>query len=79
MFKKDDVPIGYVKTETNDSYDFGYALRKEFWHKGIVTEASKALVELLRRDGIHYIKAKQHENKTPIIGIKRQIAKKNHY
>ena len=33
----------------NDSHDFGYALRKEFWHKGIVTEASKSLVSLLKK------------------------------
>lgn len=54
IFLKDNYPIGYVKTETDDSYDFGYALRKEFWHKGIVTEASKVLIGQLKKDGIPY-------------------------
>ena len=38
--KKDNYPIGYVNVATDDSYDFGYGIRKEFWHKGIVTEAA---------------------------------------
>ena len=41
----------------DDSHDFGYALRKEFWHKGIVTEAGQAVVEQLRQDGVPYITA----------------------
>lgn len=55
--KTDNYPIGYIKADTDDSYDFGYALRKEFWHKGIVTEAGKALIEQLRKDGIPYLTA----------------------
>ena len=39
--KKDNFPIGYVNVSTEDSYDFGYGLRKEFWHQGIITEAIK--------------------------------------
>lgn len=27
-----------------EHHDFGYALRKEFWHKGIATEADKAVI-----------------------------------
>lgn len=48
--KEDNYPIGYIKAETNENHDFGYALRKEFWHRGIVTEASKVLVEQLKKD-----------------------------
>ena len=55
--KEDNYPIGYVKADMDDSHDFGYALRKEFWHQGIVTEASKALIEQLKQDGIPYITA----------------------
>lgn len=40
-----NVPIGYVSVSMDDAHDFGYGLRKEFWHKGIVTEAAKAVVE----------------------------------
>ena len=67
-----DYPIGYVKAEIDDSYDFGYALRKEFWHKGIVTEASKALVELLKKDGIPYITA-THDKNNPRSGNIMQL------
>lgn len=60
--KKDNYPIGYVNVEMDDSHDFGYALRKEFWHKGIVSEASLALVEQLKKDGIPYITATHDKN-----------------
>ena len=39
------------------SHDFGYGLRKEFWHQGIVTEAGKAVVEQVKKDGLPYITA----------------------
>ncbi|WP_429953490.1 GNAT family N-acetyltransferase [Enterococcus sp. AZ192] len=55
--KEYDQPIGYVNVSLDDSYDFGYGLRKEFWHKGIVTEAGQAVIEQLRKDGIPYITA----------------------
>ena len=40
----------------DDSHDLGYALHKEFWHKGIACDASKALINQLKKDGItiHY-------------------------
>lgn len=60
--KKDNYPIGYVNVATNDSYDFGYGLRKEFWHKGMVTEASMAVIEQLKKDGIPYITATHDVN-----------------
>lgn len=65
--KSDNVPIGYVKISNNESYDFGYGLKKEFWHKGIVTEASKAVIEQLRKDGVPYITA-THDVKNPRSG-----------
>ncbi|MFL8712258.1 GNAT family N-acetyltransferase [Clostridioides sp. GD02377] len=55
--KNDNIPIGYVNVSMDDNHDFGYGLCKEFWHKGIVTEASKAVVEQLKRDSIPYITA----------------------
>ena len=60
--KKDNYPIGYINVETNDSYDFGYGLTKEFWHKGIVTEAGRAVIEQLKKDGIPYITATHDVN-----------------
>lgn len=65
--KADNIPIGYVNVADNDSFDFGYALRTEFWHKGIVTEACEAVVKLLRERGIAYITA-THDINNPRSG-----------
>lgn len=72
-------PIGYVKAEMDDSHDFGYALRKEFWHKGIVTEASKALVALLKKENIPYITATHDIHNPRSGGVMRQIGMKYGY
>lgn len=77
--KEENIPIGYVKADMDDSHDFGYALRKEFWHKGIVTEASKAFVELLRKAGIPYITATHDKNNPRSGGVMRQIGMKYCY
>ena len=37
-----------------EHHDFGYGLRKEFWHRGIVTEAGKAVVEQVKKVGMKY-------------------------
>ena len=71
--KEDDVPIGYVKADTDDSYDFGYALRREFWHRGIVTEAGAAVVQQLKKDGIPYITATHDRNNPRSGGVMRQL------
>lgn len=55
--KDDNFPIGCVHAEEDDSHDFGYALRKEFWRQGIVSEAGKAVTELLKEEGFPYITA----------------------
>ena len=41
--KENDYPVGYVNVSMDDSYDFGYGLRREFWHRGIITEAGKTV------------------------------------
>ena len=56
--KEDNVPVGYIKIEMDEAHDFGYGLRKEFWHRGIVTEAAKAVVKQAEKDGVPYITAK---------------------
>ena len=66
-FKQGNDPIGYIKVDMDESHDFGYAIRKEFWHKGIVTEASKALVEQVKKDGLPYITA-THDRNNPRSG-----------
>lgn len=60
--KTDSYPVGYVTVQESDSHDLGYGLRKEFWGRGIVTEACKAVAEQLRKDGIPYITATHDVN-----------------
>ncbi len=55
--RENDYPIGYVNVSTEDGYDFGYGLRKKFWHQGIMTEACKEVVCQLKKDGFPYITA----------------------
>lgn len=65
--KIDNVPIGYVNVSIDDNHDLGYGLRKEFWHRGIVTEASKAVIEQVKKDGLLYVTA-THDIKNPRSG-----------
>ena len=50
--KEDNYPIGYIKVDMEEHHDFGYALQKKFWHKGIVSEAARAVIEQVRKDGL---------------------------
>ena len=65
--KSRDIPIGYVHVETQEPYDFGYGLSRQYWHKGIMTEACKKVLEQIRSDGIPYITA-THDVKNPKSG-----------
>ena len=65
--KEDNFPIGYIKVDMEEHHDFGYGLRKEFWHRGIVTEAGKAVVEQVKKDGLPYITA-THDRNNPRSG-----------
>ncbi len=77
--KKDNYPIGYVNVATDDSYDFGYGIRKEFWHKGIVTEAGRAVIEQLKKDNIPYITATHDVNNPRSGGVMRKLGMKYQY
>ena len=63
--KSDNVPIGYVNVTMTESHDLGYGLRKEFWHQGITTEACKAVIAQLKKDGVPYITA-THDVNNPV-------------
>lgn len=65
--KSDNIPIGYITVAMEDHHDFGYGLRREFWHGGIVTEAGKAVVEQVKKDGLPYITA-THDRNNPRSG-----------
>lgn len=60
--KEDNVPIGYMNVATEESHDFGYGIRREYWHQGIATEAGKAVVEQVKKDGLPYITATHDQN-----------------
>lgn len=60
--KKENYPIGYINVETNENFDLGYGLRSEFQHRGIVTEAGKAVIKQLKKDGIPFVTATHDVN-----------------
>ena len=60
--KKDNKPIGYVCLSESENHDFGYGLKKEFWHRGIVTEAAKAVMKKIIDAGYPYITATHDVN-----------------
>lgn len=77
--KSDNVPIGYIHADMAEHHDFGYALRKEFWHKGIVTEAGRAVVEQVKKDGLPYITA-THDRNNPRSGkVMQRLGMKYRY
>ena len=53
--------------DVGESHDFGYALRRDCQHKGIMTEAALAVLEEIRKAGIPYITA-THDVKNPASG-----------
>lgn len=77
--KNDNRPIGYIWISDGDSKDFGYGLKKEFWHQGIVTEAAKAVVERIKSAGYMYITA-THDINNPYSGeVMKKIGMKYKY
>ena len=77
--KADDLPIGYVNIAEEDSRDLGYGLRKEFWHRGIMTEACRALVGRLKEDGVPFITATHDVNNPRSGGVMRNIGMQYQY
>lgn len=77
--KEDNLPIGYIKVDMEEHHDFGYALRKEFWHKGIVSEAARAVVEQVKKDGLPYITATHDVNNPHSGGVMIKIGMKYQY
>ncbi len=71
--REDSIPIGYIKVDMDESHDLGYGLRREFWRRGIVTEAGKAVVEQVKRDGLPYITATHDRNNPRSGNVMRKI------
>ena len=55
--KENNLPIGYIQMSESASHDFGYALRKEYWHQGIMSEAATIFMEMLKQEGVSFITA----------------------
>ena len=77
--KSDNTPVGYIKADGVAPYDFGYGLRKEFWHRGIVTEAGKAVVAQARREGLPYLTATHDRNNPRSGGVMQNVGMKYQY
>lgn len=77
--KKDNDPIGYINVDMEEHHDFGYGLRKEFWHRGIATEAGKAVIAQVKKDGIPYITATHDRNNPRSGGVMKNVGMKYQY
>ena len=60
--KENNTPIGCIHVSADDSHDLGYSIGRDFWHKGICTEACRAVVDMLRQTDIPYITATHDVN-----------------
>ena len=74
--RKDDYPIGYIKVDMEENHDLGYGLRKEFWHRGIMTEAAKAVVAQVKKDGLLYLTATHDVNNPRSGSVMKRIGMK---
>lgn len=77
--KENNIPIGYIQVHLKDAHDFGYGLRKEHWHKGIVTEAAKAVIEQIKKDGLDFITATHDRNNSRSGNVMKNIGMKYCY
>lgn len=77
--KEDNIPIGYLGLTSNESYDLGYGLKKEFWHIGIVTEAVKGFIEMIKKENIPYITATHDIKNTRSGGVMKNVGMKYCY
>ena len=77
--KEDNKPIGYVCLSEDISHDFGYALKKDCWHKGYATQSAHAVIQRLKKDGYSYITA-THDINNPRSGeVMKRIGMKYKY
>ena len=52
---------------------------REFWHQGVVTEAGKAVIAQVQKDGIPYITATHDINNPRSGGVMKQVGMKYQY
>lgn len=63
----------------DSSHDLGYGLRREFWHRGMISEACRAVVGQVKRDGLPYITATHDVNNPRSGGVMRRLGMNYHY
>lgn len=77
--KESNKVVGYVHVANDESLDVGYAIKKEFWNKGIITEACKALLEKLKNAGFKYATATHDVNNSASGCVMKKIGMKYKY
>ena len=77
--REDNVPIGYITVGAEESRDLGYALRRQFWHRGIMTEAGIEVLKELERAGIPYVTATHDVKNLQSGGVMRRLGLKYQY
>ena len=77
--KEEGCPIGYINVSMEEHHDLGYGLRKEFWHRGIATEAARAVIERVKRDGMPFVTATHDRNNPRSGGVMRNVGMRYRY
>ena len=77
--KEENIPIGYINVGMEESHDLGYGLRKEYWHRGIMTEAGRAVIDEARDGGLPYITATHDRNNPGSGGVMRNLGMSYRY
>lgn len=77
--KENNEPVGYVWVANDESCDFGYGLKSDFWHQGLATEAAKEVVDILRKAGYAYITATHDVNNYYSGRVMKKIGMKYRY
>lgn len=78
-FKGGDVPIGYIHADADPPHDFGYALATPYWHRGITTEAGRAVIERVRAAGWPFLTATHDVNNPRSGAVMRKLGMRYAY
>ncbi len=74
IFRKSDGRfLGYLHAEDGDSHDLGYALGRDYWGRGYVTEAARRLLEQLRAEGVPFVTATHDRNNPKSGAVMRRL------
>lgn len=77
--KEDNIPIGYINIDMHEAHDMGYGLKRDFWHKGIIAEASHALIKQAKKDHIPFLTATHDINNFRSGNVMKNIGMKYCY